>query len=173
MFIIRENNKTIATWLHYKRSDHGKILGFDYAKKTIYGIVEASKPTYEPLAYFLRAKDVFTTTPFSDYYNVLICNRGWGVTALDNDTIIENLNDSLGDFLDSNYPDWQRAQDNNDFSEINLAIAQGTATAAQLAEKARISALIAWLQGNRALKAEKIEELGQGEIPNFEWNSKP
>lgn len=164
--ITAEDGTTTKEVVNYPASDLSiEISGLD-GSIVFYYINEETAPDYDSNIQYLVASYELTTDYSEDYPNLLIANKTYIATYYDNDTIITALNNNLGEFLDDNYPVWQRNKHlwelNND-SDITDD------------RKTYIESLFSWLETCRGARdAAETALTENGTYPTFDsWDSMP
>ena len=94
------------------------------------------------------------------------------VEPLPVETVVENVQDELGSYLDDVYPLWERIKHTAYGSEAMLAMIQGTEY--DVDRLAMVQNLLAWITRCRKDAENQINEfVNNGVIPSFEFEARP
>ena len=83
----------------------------------------------------IRKPDKLTTKKHPEYNHLLICERVYELVEKSQDEIIERLNTELGNYLDTEYPLWERTKHAGEGNYILLAMINDSVTDEQLQRK--------------------------------------
>lgn len=176
-FIIRDKNtkEIIKDRVNYPSIDKDKeIKGFDYDKCEIFIIKEESKPIVDENKEILEKVESYTTKKSKDYYNTRILEITWKINQLPAQTIINKLNKSLGDHLDSQYPIWERVKHAGEGAYILWNKSESDLTQEELDRKVFIDSTYEWIKGCREERDRReVEFLTNNTFPSFEWENRP
>lgn len=158
------NKKEIV---EYPRYDMGKISGLDPDIKFYY-INESNKPEYNYNTHKLVLSETFVDEePIGTY------TKSWNIEQLSNDQIIINLNNSLGNHLDTLYPEWERSKHAGESLRFILK-GQENWDNNDLARIQYIEATANWARDCRLERDNREQKLLiNGIIPSFVWESRP
>ena len=117
----------------------------------------------------------FTNDLQAGYHQVKICRHSWAITDYDKDTVVEKLNASLGIYLDTQYPLWERSKHSGEGNYINWAKTEPEGLSQdQIDRKAYIDSVYAWITQCRTDRDTKENEyVNNGTFPSFEWTDRP
>lgn len=162
MKVIRKINDKIDEVEYPRKSISKPIVGLEKGI-TFYFISEFKRPSYNPQKSYLRSTDTLTEKRHPEYSHLFLCERGWDIIDYSQDEIINKLNKSLGEHLDSEYPLWKRQKHSN---ELIL----GTNTE----RESYIKRLIEWENSQRIERDIREKNyLNSNIIPSFEWEQIP
>jgi hypothetical protein len=130
-----------------------------------YLVKEEERPEYDSARGSMKQKElVLTNETDNENPHFKIAVKGWEVVSFTQDQIIQRLNDSLGQHLDSNYPLWQRQKHTDELNMMH-------SSPERIAE---ISALKTWEFECRAERDKREQEyINTNQFPSFEWEPKP
>lgn len=132
----------------------GLVKGIEF-----YFINEAERPTPDSRLYTVKRTERLTEDVNESYPHLKNAYIDYEVVQLSNEKIIENLNSSLGQHLDTNYPIWKR-----------IKHADELITGATTEREAYIQSLKDWEQSCRDLRDLKEKELIENnQLPDFNW----
>ncbi len=132
MIILKSDNGVIKE-CDYPRNDYGLVVGLDEGIQYYY--LEEIKPTNTNNdKYYLKDKEiVLTKEEHPEYIHLLKAIKEWELIEYSQAVVIQKLSNSLGEYLDSNYPTWKRTK--------HLRELQGQPTKER---EAYINSLFAW-----------------------------
>lgn len=172
MKVIVLNKKTgDRIFKEYPRIDLDVILGLS-KEYEIYGILEINKIPVNTDTHKLCFNEEWTDEPFDGIKHIKTYKKTYYSEVLSNNIIIEKLNTSVGEWIDSNYPFWEQnkhtgqilklEKDSNDWDEYDTARFNWIVDTAN------------WARGCRELRDYKEKELIENNIiPNFIWDNRP
>lgn len=161
--VLYKNGKYINSG--YKHVDISKPI-LSLAKGYQYYYVEEIKPQITDVnRYYLRLKgDVLTTEKHQEYAHFLKLVKEWELVEYPKSVVIEKLNDSLGQHLDSLYAPWKRQKHTDELTSDTITNER----------KTYIRALKAWEVSQRELRDQRETEYTNNNIfPSFEWDGMP
>ncbi|MCJ7802751.1 MAG: hypothetical protein MUP82_10390 [Candidatus Marinimicrobia bacterium] len=173
MYIVRTKNGEILK--EHKefpaKNKKESIKGF---KDDIFIVIENQKLDCDYNYQRLKLEENYTEKLHPDYKDVKICYHNWIVEQLSNDTIIENLKNNMGIYLDSEYPIYKRDKHAGEGCLYLLSRIDNNTTPEQESRKEYIINMFAWITRVRLECKKRIEDLKNDDIiPPFEWEVKP
>lgn len=136
-----------------------------------YLTVEDIKPEYNPKTQYLSSTETLTDNIHPKYPHLLINQKSWVVENFPTENIINELNDSLGIWLDEEYPVWKRIKHMNRLITLNTI---SNLSEAEVNEKNYIEALQNWEQSCRNVRDIREQEfLTNGTFPLLTWDNQP
>lgn len=140
----------------------------------IYKIVDTT-PNYNPLLHKLEKKDFrISEDLFESNKHLLIAYQEYDQIQLSADVIINNLNNSLGEFLDKSYPIWERIKHSGFGNYYLESKINGIITEEEEEKRVMIDTLYSWITSQRELRDKKETELlTNGILPDFTWEARP
>jgi len=118
MDFIFYNTKTgVGVTKKYPRNDLEPIIGLSDDIK-IYLILEERIPSYDQNRYFIKKNESYTDEIYENHEHIFIYRISWELIEFPKQKIINKLNDSLGNFLDSQYPMWERTKHLMEYMEL-------------------------------------------------------
>lgn len=171
MFLIKDRKTgEIVERTNYPNKDISKpLLG---ATVDVYKLVSESKEYNQMTHKLVNDGYEFTNEPYEGHEHIKIAKIKYSELQLSNEEIISKLNQSLGSFLDKNYPLWERAKHAGEGNYINWD--KDNLTQEQLDRKAYIDSIYAWITRCRLDRDNKENELlTNGILPDFNWEKRP
>lgn len=171
----RETQKVIKELNSFPTKYQGSpIEDFDYDNNEIFVIVEEVRPDYDTNKSYLRKTITYTEDFQPGFYQVKVCRYDWKVVNHSKETVIQKLNESLGIYLDEQYPIWERIKHAGEGNYILLAMIEGDITQDQLDRKTYIDTVYDWITQCRADRDIRENEFVNNDIfPSFEWTDRP
>lgn len=158
--------------IQYPRTDMGPIIGLDNDIK-FYGIEETTIPDFDNKLYKLQVEEEWLDEPFNGLSHLGTYRKNYTIVPLSNDIIINNLNKSVGNWIDTEYPLWEQ---NKHTGQI-LRLMQISSYERTDEENSRYNWIIAtadWAKSCRELRDLKETQLiSNGILPSFEWPLRP
>lgn len=159
MKVLKVNTETNKRELvPYPRTDLKPAIGLD-ANIDYYGIVEGEKPTINHNTHYLKIVEVFSDEPYQEMTHIKTYMKKYESHQLSNGQIINNLNNSLGNHLDSGFPLWKQ-----------IKYLKELANGITPERKAEIQPYFDWQNRCRAERDLRENELiNNNELPSFDW----
>jgi len=174
MNFIFYNTKTgIGTRKKYPRKDLEPIIGLSEDIK-IYVIIEENQPRYDNNQYYLEKTESYTEEIYDNYEHIFIYRISWKPIEHPKPKIINNLNKSLGDYLDTEYPLWERTKHLAEKIEL-LNKDEHMLSESERERLELITGLDDWINRCRTERDVKEEEYVTNNVfPDFDnWDSRP
>jgi len=148
--------------VNYPRKDLGILIGLD-ENIEYYGIVENKRPNYEPNTHRLKLVEVLSDDAYEGKSHIKTFTKSYELEQLPNEIIIENLSNSVGEHIESNYPNWKQ---NKHSLELQIGTTQ---------ERIEyITSLFNWSKRCRTERDLKQSELlNKNILPTFDWELIP
>lgn len=163
MIVIERNS---GKRVQYPNKDITKpLIGFTGDEK-YYFIQEDERPTCD-----YRTHRIERTEEYLDdvkvYDHLPVYKVSYEVVQISNEEIIVNLNNAVGEHLDSQYPEWERIKHNAEITA--MLVYQSIDTE----RKEYIESLFNWSTQCRAERDEQEADLLNGILPSFEFTDRP
>jgi len=168
--IIKKHNK------YPNKIEGSKLVDFDYDQYNIFIIVEGNVPKCDPDKEFLKEELIYVDDYYktNEYYKVKICQKSWNKFLYSKPVIIDKLNESLGNFLDREYPIWERTKHAGEGSYILNLMITGNLTEEEIKRKEYIDSTYNWITNCRLERDRReLEYLTNNIFPSFEWEARP
>jgi hypothetical protein len=150
-------------------------IGFEVDKYKIHIIVNIPI-NYDPnFQRFEKDKGyIFTEDVYLDNSHIFICHPKYNIIDSTPQQVIQTLNKSLGEFLDIEYPLWERAKHAGEGNYILWSKSEGDLTIEELARKKYIDDTYTWISNCRKERDNKENEfLTNGTLPSLDWEARP
>lgn len=174
--ITNKNNKILKSWRKYPGKDIKEAPnGFMHNNFNIYIVIDEI-PEYNTDFQNIKKLDgyKFTEDTYHGNRHIKICNPIYEVTNKSSYQIIRVLNDSLGQFLDSEYPLWERAKHAGEGCYILWNKTEEELTEEELKRKEYIDSTYKWITSCREERDRReIEFLTNDVLPSLDWESRP
>jgi hypothetical protein len=167
-FLIRDKKtKEVKERYGYPNSDPSKELtGFDYDNYDLFVVVENEKPIIDENKEFSELVEKFSLKKSGKYARTRIFERSWEIKQLPTQTVRNKLNKSLGEHLDSEYPEWKRQKHSDELNGVFGEITEE--------RKRYIQNCKNWEKSCREERRKRDEEFLTNEVfPSFEWEPRP
>lgn len=164
---ILEDKETLDI-VNYPRHDNGIIEGLSDNIK-FYHIID-NPPPYDRLTHrlIIDGYDFIETGHIGEAYKL------YRLEQLTNDEIIANLNNSLGEHLDNNYPAYEETKHLAQILRLSLVKNKDTWNTQDNARFNYMLSMGDWQAKCRDERDRREEELiNNGVLPSFEWDEKP
>ena len=146
----------------YPRQDLKPIIGLD-ENITYYGIIEESRPVHDYRTHSLKTVETFNDDAFEELLHIKTYTKSYSIEQLPNETIISNLNNSVGNHLDSSFPMWKQIK-------YLKELANGITDE----RKAEVQPFFDWQNKCREERDLKEDELlNDNKLPSFDWEVMP
>ena len=133
MKVIRVENKEIKEVNYPNISLENKVAGLVDGIR-YYFIIESEKPAFNTEQSYIKQRDILTDESHQDYPHLLICNRVYDVINYPVGTIINRLNDNVGQHIESNFPLWKQNKYISRYIYLGELVKVGQITPEQIAE---------------------------------------
>ncbi len=178
MKYIIKNKKTGETIKYLEKfpsKDINKpIIGFDYKNNDIFIVIEELCPLYNENKSYLEKKIIYSEELHPDYYKVKICKHTEIIKDYSQKIVLEKLNTSLGEHLDSQYPLWERIKHSGEGIYTLWDKTEGEITQEQADRKTYIDSVYVWITSCRNERDIKENEfINNNAFPSFEWENRP
>jgi hypothetical protein len=162
MKVIKLENG-VQSEVTYPKKDLSEIKDLDEGI-IFYNIIKGDSESYDSNQYSASWVDTLVDEADETYPHMYVCNRTFTLTEKSEDTVISNLNASLGAHLDDNYPEYKRQAD----SDILLYYSPTDDEETYILEKKQ------WLYDCRKERdSRETEYLTNGTFPSFTWDEMP
>jgi len=163
MKVLRLNKKTgekdVVT---YPRADLKPVVDLSEDIE-FYGIIKEAIPCFDYRTHEIKTIETFYEDAFEGRSHIKTLIKSHEIEQLSNERITQELNNSVGIHIDTNYPLWKQ---NKHALEIQI----GTC----LDRINYITGLFSWAQRCRAERDNRENELvNNNKLPLFEWEQKP
>lgn len=149
------------------------VLGLSNLIKYFY-IEEENEPEYNSNQSYLSSSYELTDVFHDTYTHLLIATKTYTVSDYDSDIIIEKLNTSVGDHIESALPLWKQNKYLSRYIYLKELLDSGEITDDQISEMQYLGDLDTWANECRAERDNREEEyLNNGTFPSFEWDEMP
>jgi len=140
----------------------------------MYVIID-KRPIFDENKSSLKIGEIeLTSDVYENHKHLLIANQLYDIIDYPKEVIINKLNTSLGNYLDEQYPLWERAKHAGEGNYILLDMIVGKNTTDQLDRKLYIDSVYNWITKCRADRALREKEYLENDIfPSFEWDKRP
>jgi hypothetical protein len=172
--IFAQRNTVTGDWkrAQYPAKDYRPIQKL-VGNIKYYAIVENERPDYNRSTHKLVKSEVFNDEAWENKPHIGILNITYTTERLTDDQINENLNNSVGQHLDSLYPEWERSKHAGESLRYMLK-GQENWTPEDLDRINYIQSTADWCRSCRELRDQKETELRtNGTLPAFEWPERP
>ena len=162
MKVVKKNIETGDVFrTKYPRLDESEIAGLKSCYK-YYMIIEEPRPQCNPNTHKLEFVTRYEEKhPIFDHFGV--ATDTYDIVQLPNESIIANLNSSVGMFIDMHFPTWKQSK----YLSL-LSIGCNTDTEAFIRE------MFDWANSLRTNRDNREKQLLENNIlPSFEWEPKP
>lgn len=159
----------------YANKDISKPIK-DLEKGLQYYFIEEIKPiNTDSIRYYLKPnKVVLTEEKHPEYSHFLKAVKEWELVEFSQDLIIEKLNHSVGDWIESNFPIWKQTKYLSRFIYLDMLKRDESITEDQLTEMAYLNDLDNWVIKCRADRdLRESDFINNGVFPSFEWDLMP
>jgi len=127
-------------------------------------IEETEKPEYNPEKSYLKPVNRLDLSPNKTYPHLGTCYREWEIVDFPAETIVQRLNDTMGEHLDANYPQPVRLKHNEELQFRNPSTE-------------RIDKIMKLKEWEWRIRDEKdkreLDFINNNIFPSFEWEEKP
>jgi len=156
----------------YPRNDLEPIVGLS-DDIIVYYVIESDKPNYDNRTHSLKFNEIWSDDIYEDKEHIKICYKNYYLSQLPNEIIIENLNNSVGDWIDNNYPLWEQNKHTGQILRLRLQKEKSEWDEFDIARYEWIINTADWVRSCR-LKRDLYEyELMNNIIPDFIWDNRP
>lgn len=173
-------------FLHVNTKDGSQIIKSKYPRKDISEKIEGlvgleiyklvdNKPIYEALSHKVVKTDIVLSEDiYGENKHLKIAYQNWELIKLSDNQIISNLNISLGNHLDTQYPIWERTKHAGFGSYYLESKMNNSITPEEEEERQKIDAMYNWITTQRNERDDRENELvTNGTIPSFVWGERP
>jgi len=163
MIVVKKDNGVI-TECEYPNCDISSPIDGLIDSIKFYLIEQTSKPNYDARTHELQPVQKLIEKPNATYPHLGTAKHSWSKVKLSNEVIVANLDNEVGNYLDTKYPPWKRQKHSD---EVQF----GNPTPERIA---KIKELKAW--EGRVREQRDLQErllINEGFLPTFEFENKP
>lgn len=157
----------------YPRNDYNPIYNIDSNIK-YYAIVESEKPLHDSRTHRLVVHEDVIDEAWDGHDHIGVYNISYSVEQLPNDVIIQNLKDSVGQYIDEQYPYWEQNKHQAQIFRLLFEVGEANWDIYDQARFNWIHNLGNWARAQRNLRDQMEYELVEmGTLPDFIWEDRP
>jgi len=163
MIVVKKDNGLI-TECEYPNFDISSPIDGLVDSIKFYFIEQIATPNYDARTHELQPVQKLIEKSNATYPHLGTAKHSWSKVRLSNETIISNLDNEVGNYLDTKYPPWKRQKHSDEVQFGNPSAERIT----------KIKELKSWegrVREQRDLQESQL--INNGILPTFEFEQKP
>lgn len=162
--VLHDKETGVLIKKEYPRKDNKPVIGLDPKYEWLDLIIEP-KPEHNHMQYACISKlEIVESVVVESYY----------LQEKPQNVVLINLNKSLGEYLSTEYPEWQRIKHHVEANSMRWDIGLDNFTESDLIRYNYIQSLNTWINECRTLRDEYEQiYINDGQLPSVVWPTKP
>lgn len=158
--------------IDYPRNDKNPIVGL--AENLEIFVISDEILPYDNRLHNIQCTGYTLTESYDqEYTHLKIANSNWIIKEKLTNEIINNLNRSLGEYLDDNYPEWERSKHAGESLRF-VVKGQPNWTENDIKRISYIQATADWCRSCRLLRDQReLDLIIDNILPSFDWIERP
>lgn len=172
--ILRNLSTGEIKHVNYPRHDNGPVIGL--SSNLRYYVTENIDYTdsFDSNLYHLKLHEEYTDEPSSTYPHIYVRRLWYELELNDVNQIIENLNNSVGDYLETCFPYWKQLKYLNRYVTLTEIQVESGLMSSEAIELEYIKSVRLWFDRVRLSRDEKEYNLVKNNVlPDFQWEAVP